>query len=94
MLLTNQKTINYENLYKNRETTPSFCECKGTISLQIIYLQTRFNTNLAKNSPYRKVLLHYPQFYLVSVPLFSCSRSIDSNNALKFPAPKPLAPIL
>ena len=24
MLLTNQKTINYENLYKNQETTPYF----------------------------------------------------------------------
>lgn len=30
---------------------------------------------------------------IYSVPLFSCSRSMDSNNALKLPAPKPLAPI-
>lgn len=28
------------------------------------------------------------------VPRFSCSLSIDSNNALKFPAPNPRAPIL
>ena len=32
-------------------------------------------------------------FDIISVPLFACSRSIDSNNALKFPAPKPCAPI-
>ena len=29
-----------------------------------------------------------------NVPLRSCSLSIDWNKALKFPAPKPLAPIL
>lgn len=28
-----------------------------------------------------------------NVPLFACSLSILSNNALKFPAPKPLAPM-
>ncbi len=27
------------------------------------------------------------------VPLFACSLSMDSNNALKFPAPNPVAPI-
>ena len=28
-----------------------------------------------------------------SVPLFSCSRSMDSNSALKFPLPKLFAPL-
>jgi hypothetical protein len=28
-----------------------------------------------------------------NVPLLACSLSIDSNNALKLPAPKPFAPI-
>jgi hypothetical protein len=32
-------------------------------------------------------------FFGYKVPLLACSRSIDSNKALKLPAPKPLAPM-
>jgi hypothetical protein len=32
MLLTNQKTINYENLFQTRETTPPFAGAKVTRS--------------------------------------------------------------
>lgn len=34
--------------------------------------------------------IHQPPY---NVPRFSCSLSIDSNSALKFPAPNPLAPM-
>jgi len=33
------------------------------------------------------------QICFYSVPLLACSLSIDSNNALKLPAPNPLAPM-
>jgi hypothetical protein len=46
MLLTNQKTINYE-IYINTETLP-FCECKGKLTNYIFKKKIKFNTSLIK----------------------------------------------
>ncbi len=49
------------------------------------YAPVRFYTNLGENLT--GIICRY------NVPLKACSLSIDSNNALKLPAPKPLAPM-
>jgi len=78
-----------------RIMTPHFCECKGIQFLLIYKSIFNFNTILAKNSLFKALFLKYSQLKVLfyKVPLNSCSLSIDSNNALKLPAPNPLAPI-
>jgi hypothetical protein len=46
MLLTNQKTINYENLYRIRETTPGM-RCKSTSILNDSKSKPHFNSTSA-----------------------------------------------
>lgn len=45
MLLTNQKTINYENLYNPKGTTPLFCDAKIKLILKDSKLKFNFNNN-------------------------------------------------
>ena len=74
---------------ENSETTFTFKKLNNSIRLN----------HISVNMPTEKVSYDLaPKMSLVglnyNVPLFCCSLSIDSNKALKFPAPNPLAPIL
>jgi len=47
MLLTNQKTINFEKIYLPKQKgyeTFCFCECKGTVLLNNSSIKIHFNT--------------------------------------------------
>jgi len=63
------------------------------MNLVILLLNNWFLVILNWNILIKKQLI-LDAFCFYSVPLLACSLSIDSNSALKFPAPKPLAPIL
>lgn len=66
----------------------------------LLFLKSLLNTNNFLGLRHKKSL-HNAGFILnvfkkfnYKVPLLACSLSIDSNKALKLPAPNPFAPIL
>lgn len=64
------------------------------------FLLVRFLWTSKENEQFTIQHLHvqpqyfYPEPWFYKVPLNSCSRSMASNNALKFPFPKEVAPFL
>ena len=95
MLLSNQKTINYENLYNPEGTTPLICDAKIKRFLKDSKSKSNFNNNFTIYGGFYNSGLNIVQTIgkNYKVPRSICSRSMDSNNALKFPAPKPRAPM-
>ncbi|MEN9323661.1 MAG: hypothetical protein RL699_1441 [Bacteroidota bacterium] len=85
--------IYYKNVGK---PLPVFFDWTNVQAL-LSYIQQKryFNILLSVTLQLQRCNLRISQFYkqFYNVPLFSCSRSIDSNKALKFPAPNPLAPM-